>query len=113
MKALIKDLTGRRGSQMVEAAIVLPMVILVSVLLIRLFVFYLDILSTGVKEHEAAIEAQKAYEGASITKYENRRTITFLRGGLLGIDVNKDIKTEAFICNEDSLIRAGELFEKD
>ena len=39
---------------MTEAAISLPLVILTAMLMIRLFVFYLDILVTGIEEQESA-----------------------------------------------------------
>jgi hypothetical protein len=51
-------LINKRGSQMTEAAISLPLVILTAMLMIRLFVFYLDILVTGIEEHRKALEAQ-------------------------------------------------------
>ena len=42
MGRLIDILRTKRGSQMVEAAVSLPIIILAGMLLIRLFVFYLD-----------------------------------------------------------------------
>ena len=39
---------------MIEAAISLPLIILTAMLLIRMFVFYLDILTAGIKEHREA-----------------------------------------------------------
>ena len=53
---VIRLLRSKRGSQMVEAAISLPVIIITAMLLIRLFVFYLDILTTGIKEHREALE---------------------------------------------------------
>lgn len=92
---------------MVEAAIVIPVVILIAMLLLRLFVFYLEILVTGIKEHELAIEACNSYGGKGYEKYENERVIAFVKGGLLAADLNKIIKTEAIMCNEDALVRIG------
>lgn len=111
MKDLRRGLLNKRGSQMVEAAIVLPVVILIAVLLLRLFVFYLEILVTGIKEHEIAIEASSSFKGQTFGSYENERELVFAKGGLLGVDVSKRIKTEAIMCNEDALIRAGEIIE--
>ena len=42
MGRLIDILRTKRGSQMVEAAVSLPIIILAGMLLIRLFVFYLE-----------------------------------------------------------------------
>ena len=66
----IHFLTNKRGSQMTEAAISLPLIILAAMLMIRLFVFYLDILTTDIKEHRKALEAQDAYRGAVMRTYE-------------------------------------------
>ena len=61
MKVMIR-LRSKRGSQMVEAAISLPLIIITAMLLVRMFVFYLDILTTGIKAHREALEAQDAYK---------------------------------------------------
>ena len=45
---------------MIEAAISLPLIILTAMLLIRMFVFYLDILTTGIREHRKALSEQSA-----------------------------------------------------
>ena len=66
---IMKCLISKRGSQMVEAAISLPLILITAMLLIRMFVFYLDILTTGIKEHREALEAQDAYNGVMMHIY--------------------------------------------
>jgi len=90
---------------MVEAAIALPLIILSIMLLIRLFTFYLEILSTGIQEHEKAIESLKQYDGVSNSIYENIETIKLVSGGVLETDLNKEIYTKAYLYNEDSMVR--------
>ena len=55
---------------MVEAAISLPLIIITAMLMIRLFVFYLDILTTGIKEHREAMKMQDAYSDVIMHTYE-------------------------------------------
>ena len=94
---------------MTEAAISLPLVILTAMLMIRLFVFYLDILVTGIEEHRKALEAQDSYNGAVIRTYEEEIRVDMLRGGLLQRNVSKRLKVKAYLINEDLLVRSGEI----
>jgi hypothetical protein len=109
MKVLKTTLFNRKGNGMVEASIVMPIAILAVLLMIRLFVFYIEILDSGVKEHENAIEAMSAYERRLPQKYESERIVTFAKGGLLKASFSKIIETELFFYNEDEIVRAGEL----
>ena len=96
---------------MTEAAISLPAAILAGMLLIRLFVFYLEILTAGIEEHSKALEAQDSYNGAIIRTYEEERDLTMLAGGLLDKAVSKRIEVKAYLINEDFLVRSGEIFD--
>ena len=96
---------------MTEAAISLPLIILTAMLMIRLFVFYLDILTTGIEEHRKALEAQDAYRGAMIRTYEEEIEVDMLRGGVLKRDVSKRLKVKAYLINEDLLVRSGEILD--
>ena len=96
---------------MTEAAISLPLVILTAMLMIRLFVFYLDILTTGIEEHRKALEAQDSYNGAVIRTYEEEISVDMLRGGVLQRDVSKRLKIRAYLINEDLLVRSGEILD--
>lgn len=105
---MIRYLSSKRGSQMVEAAISLPLIIITSMLLVRLFVFYLDILTTGIKEHREALEAQDAYKGVMMRTYESEEEVVMLRGGVLKRNVSKKLDVKAYLINEDFLVRSGE-----
>ena len=96
---------------MTEAAISLPIVILAAMLLIRLFVFYLDILTAGIEEHKKALEAQDAYNGALLRTYEEDRNVVMIAGGLLERAVSKRIEVKAYLINEDLLVRSGEILD--
>lgn len=96
---------------MIEAAISIPLIILTAMLMIRLFVFYLDILTTGIKEHRKALEAQDSYKGAVMRAYEERAYVDLLEGGVLQRDVSKRIEVKAYLINEDLLVRSGEILD--
>ena len=104
-------INNKKGSEMVEAAITVPLLILTAMLLLRLFTFYLEILCTGIDEHKAATEAMDSYRGAGITKYTSEKDITMLRGGLLKNNMTKNIHTATYMVNEDVLVRAGDAFD--
>ena len=102
---------SRKGSELVEAAISLPILILSVMLMLRLFTFCLEILSAGIHEHLNALEAWDSYRGGGINKYSTEREIEMMRGGLLRMNVTKDIRTNLYLINEDVLVRAGEIFD--
>lgn len=112
MKRILNLVTNKRGTEMVEASISMPLIILTVILLLRLFTFYLSILSTGIQEHEQALAAWDSYKGESIKHYENKEKVWMLSGGVLRFDVSKEINTEAFFYNEDNMVRASELVKK-
>ena len=113
MKKLFKGIGNRRGSQMVEAAISLPVIILAAMLMLRLFTFYLEILTTGIQEHREALEAQDSYRGAFLRTYRDSEEVKMLHGGLLRIDVSKRLETKAYMINEDVLVRSGEVLGRE
>ena len=94
---------------MTEAAITLPLIILAAMLMIRLFVFYLDILTTGIEEHRKALVAQDTYKGAAMRTYEEETNVDMLSGGILQRNVRKKIEIKAYLINEDLLVRSGEI----
>lgn len=109
MSALKKKLGSRRGSVMTEAAISLPIVILAAMLMLRLFIFYLQILTTGIDEHKRILKEQDAYRGALLRTYTEEKKVSMLRGGLLKSDAAKRLEIKAYMINEDMLVRSSEL----
>lgn len=111
MKNIFSFFTNKRGDEMVEASISLPIIILTVILLLRVFTFYLSILTTGISEHEQALNLWDKYEGKTIKNYEREKKIKMFGGGLLGIDLTKIITTKAYFYNEDVMVRANEIIE--
>ena len=96
---------------MAEAAIVVPVLILASMLMIRVFVFYIEILTTGIREHREALAEQASYKGASIKTHNETAEIKLLKGGLLQMDAGKRLKVRTYLINEDFLVRSSEIAE--
>ncbi len=111
MTGIIRRLANKRGSQMTEAAIALPVVILAAMLMVRVFVFYMEILTTGISEHRKALELQDSYRGAFIRTHEEEKKISLAKGGLLRSAAHKRLKTKIYLINEDILVRSGEILE--
>lgn len=111
LKTYIKALINRRGDEMVEAAISLPLIILTAMLLVRTFTFYLEILSTGVAAHAEALERADSYGGIGMKVYTETKEVKLLRGGVLLFDAKKEINTKCYMLNEDLMVRAGEVFK--
>ncbi len=104
-------LISKRGSQIVEAAISLPLILITAMLLIRMFVFYLDILTTGIREHREALEAQDSYKGVMMRTYKDTEEVILLKGGVLRSNVSKRLDVKAYLINEDFLVRSGETLD--
>lgn len=97
---------------MAEAAIVLPVVILTVMLLLRVFVFYLQILDKSFCEHKEAMKAWDSYRGAGLKQYSDSTDVYLLRGGILRKTLSKRIDTRVYLINEDLLVRAGSALGK-
>lgn len=111
MKNLINRVTNKRGNEIVEASISLPIILLTIFLLLRIFTWYLSILTTGIKEHEKALKRWDEYKGETMERYENSNNIYMLSGGILKFDLKKEIITEAYFFNEDNIVRANTLLK--
>ena len=105
-------ISNKKGDEMVEAGIALPVLILTIMLLIRLFTFYLQILNTGISEHLAALEEWDKYSGKTMKVYETHKDVEMIKGGLLGFDLKKEIYTKAYFFNEGILARTVYVFKE-
>lgn len=112
VRDLIRTIKGKKGNEMVEAGLAMPVIILAVLLLVRLFTFYIQILTAGVQEHEVALDKMETYSGKTIKSYETECDIEMIRGGLLSSSLKKTIKTQAYLINEDEMVRCIEISGK-
>ncbi len=97
---------------MVEAAIAVPVIILAAMLMLRMFVFCLDVLSSSVKLHLEALKESDAYQGKLVSDFSVQKEVVLARSGLLNAAAEKTIKVEMPLYNEDYLVRTNEVVEK-
>ena len=103
---------NRQGSQMTEAAITVPVIILAAMLLLRMFTFCLETLTADVKKHREAMDAQDSYSGAFIRTYTDTVEVRLLHGGLLSFNAGKRTEIRAYMINEDFLVRSGKVIDQ-
>lgn len=110
-RSLVEILRRKNGSQMVEASIVLPLVILVAMLLIRVMVFYMEILCAGVRLHGNTIAEQTDRLDITIKRNVREDRVDLAPGGVLRHSPGKDLKAEWYLINFDQQVRARVLAE--
>lgn len=105
-------MNNKRGSQLVEASIVMPLIILIIILMLRVLVFYLEIINMGVKEHEEAFSRWDESEAAVIEIYETEESVSLLPGGILESEFGKTLQVKAYFLNEDAFVRAHSVLKE-
>ncbi|HHW95588.1 MAG TPA: hypothetical protein GX736_06670 [Mogibacterium sp.] len=98
---------------MIEAGIAMPIVILAAVLLIRIFTFYIEILTTSVEEHIEALDRMDLYDGKAFKTYETYKEIHMIKGGLLSSNLTKTLYIRGYFINEDFLTRGKEAINRE
>lgn len=97
----------KRGEEIVEATIVLPVIILSILSMIMLMIFFFACLNTQMTVHQQLVE--KALNSRSVMKvgtseeYVSRGT-----GGVVTMILNKKVKGRCYLINEAEAIRLGE-----
>ena len=102
----------KRGEQMVEASIVLPVVILVIMLLIRLCTFYLECLITQTNMHRKMLGKWDNTNSPVVRTISESRDVTYANIGLADGLLRKSIEVTGFSVCEDKLVRAGGVIEE-
>lgn len=108
----VKWIRGKKGSEMVEGSFVLPLIVLVIVLFLRIFAFYLNILTAQFDAHCEAVEIWDSYKKPYISVYRNRVDLELPADGILSQRAVKSIEVKAVLVNEDLLVRSGEILNE-
>ena len=104
---------NRRGNEFVEAALTVPVIALLVALLLNLFVFYLNIMVTGVKAHREVYEDWDADSSALIQTYCVNKDIRMAGTGLLRSNPASSLEIKAYHFNEDLIVRAKGLTDEE
>ncbi len=102
---------NRKGNETVEAAIVLPVFILIILSLIMLMIYFYARLDVQCGVHSELIESAMREEVSVYeTRTNNRETSSHI-GGLAGIFLRSDYEESIAVINEGDIIRLGEIVE--
>ena len=108
---LVMPFSNKRGEQMVEASIVLPIIILVIMLLIRLCTFYLECLITQTNMHRKMLSKWDSTRSPVIKTLNDSRDINYANLGLAEGLIRKTIDVKGFTLCEDKFVRVGDTVE--
>ena len=110
-KSLLWTLFNKRGEQMVEASIVLPVIILVIMLLIRLCTFYLECLITQTNMHRRMLSEWDSTSYPVVKTINDSRDINYANLGLAEGLIRKTVEVKGFAVSEDKFVRVGDNVE--
>lgn len=101
---------NRKGDEIVEAAMVLPILILTILSLILLMVYYFSCLNTQVDLHRQMIEDGMHVDTVFEIKTKKEETSSEI-GGVISMIMSKEIEGRVYMINEANLIRLGEMIQ--
>lgn len=110
MKRILKS---RRGNEFVEAAVAIPLITAAVLLILNLFVFYLNILATGVKDHKEACRRWDSDRKAVIKVYRKSESVRMAPTGILRTRPECRLEIRSYEFNEDLLVRAKEVLHEE
>ena len=105
------NILNKRGEQMVEASIVLPIIILVIMLLVRLCTFYLECLITQTNMHRKMLVKWDNTNSPVVKTISDIRDINYANLGLAEGLIRKSVEVKGFSVCEDKFVRVGDSVE--
>ncbi|MBK5253643.1 MAG: hypothetical protein JJE03_04135 [Peptostreptococcaceae bacterium] len=109
MLAIFRNILKKKtGEELIEASITMPIIILITMLLIRLTVFFYDVLNTGVELHQELINQSKEFDKCYVKVIEEERDLALLSE----IGINIKVYGKEHIFSEGKVVMAGDLIEK-
>ena len=105
------NILNKRGEQMVEASIVLPIMILVIMLLVRLCTFYLECLITQTNMHRKMLVKWDNTNSPVVKTISDIRDINYANLGLAEGLIRKSVEVKGFSVCEDKFVRVGDSVE--
>lgn len=105
------NILNKRGEQMVEASIVLPIMILVIMLLVRLCTFYLECMITQTNMHRKMLVKWDNTNSPVVKTISDIRDINYANLGLAEGLIRKSVEVKGFSVCEDKFVRVGDSVE--
>ena len=104
---------NQKGNEFVEASIAIPIITMVVILILNLFVFYLNILVTGVCAHKEVTDAWDSENNVAVKTQTRMERIQMPGTGLLRKSLSSDLEIKSYHFNEDFILRAKELIHEE
>lgn len=104
---------NQRGNEFMEAAIVIPIITAVVMLILNLFVFYLNILVTGAKVHGETWKSWDAGTEATIEVHHRTVKAQMASRGILSFLPESERDVRYYELNEDRMTRAKDLIHEE
>ncbi|MGN0659304.1 MAG: hypothetical protein ACI4LA_06825 [Emergencia sp.] len=101
-------MSNRRGDEFVEAAMVLPVLLLTILSLIMLMIYYYSCLQAQTQMHGQMLEEMLRSE-AVFDIIKNKTETSSKMGGITGIILNRNLEGRLYVISEADIIRAGGL----
>lgn len=105
-------LKNQKGNEFVEASIAIPIITMVVILILNLFVFYLNILVTGVQAHKEVTDAWDSENTVAVKTQKWVEHIQMPGSELLPKSISSDMEIKSYHFNEDFILRAKELIHE-
>lgn len=105
------NILNKRGEQMVEASIVLPIIILVIMLLVRLCTFYLECLIAQTNMHRKMLVKWDNTNSPIVKTISETRDINYVNLGLAEGLIRKSVEVKGFTVREEKFVRVGDSVE--
>ena len=102
---------NKRGEQMVEASIVLPIIILVIMLLVRLCTFYLECLIAQTNMHRKMLVKWDKTNSPIVKTISETKDINYANLGLAEGLIRKSVEVKGFSVCEEKFVRVGDSVE--
>lgn len=101
---------NKRGDEFVEAAMVLPVLILTILSMILLMLFFFTCLKNQTSMHQRMLD-YSADSGKTFQLYKDHTETSRRSRGITAMLLHKDMEGRLYVINEADFIRAGELFD--
>lgn len=115
LRRLSKHLTAKadkRGQEYVEAAFILPVLILTIFSMIYLCIYYYEAIANETAMHKEAIKLVMKNDYTFNIKTKNTETSKSIKG-LIDTHMGKKSECRVYTLNEAKIIRAGEMVDFD
>ncbi len=102
---------NKKGEEMIEASITVPLIIIITFLLIRLTIFYYEIMNTRVEMHENIMEDALATDELVGEAIEKNEKICLIDNEYLNKIFEFNVYSTYHVFSETNLVMVGDMIE--